>query len=77
MQFWGLVEIDRKVGLQPFIFITFVSKEFISRRMLYNISHCARGQGQRRARELRAAAGHRAEEPDPPPHAEAQHAMDL
>ena len=30
MQFWDLVEIDRKVGRQQFIFINFVSKEFIS-----------------------------------------------
>ena len=32
MQFWHLVEIDRKVGRQQFIFIDFVSKQFISRR---------------------------------------------
>ena len=30
MQFWDLVEIDRKVGRQQFILIDFLSKEFIS-----------------------------------------------
>ena len=32
MQFWDLVEIDRKVGRQQFTFIDFVSKKIISRR---------------------------------------------